>query len=980
MRSSSGLVLVLLLIAGAVGALFVFGGDPGEAPIGVVDANDSDSSEADAETGSIGEGGADGEDEPEDGDRALVAATTADMDDEGEHGFVVGTLLEPGDAPVEGARVFVVEDRGWFNLSQLMDPGAEPKDLEKAKRARSGADGTFRVAAPTSERPLRLICVGDRHLAMMHEVAATSGGDSDVGVLRLEVGFPVIGSVVGPDGRPVEDALVEPDRRGSDPFSFSMERRGVKTNVDGEFRVLLQREGEFRLVAYHDEFASQAVSGSVSERGREVRGVRIQLATGARVTGVVRGLPEGDEKFEVRASKVVAAGEQAESNDSMAAFRLQFGARLSMAPHHTEVGEDGTFSLGGLEIGAEYRVAALPVKGSRWNKSTVTPTKVVASGASGVSLEYRPGVAVTFQAVDEVTGKSIGAVTATARLTGGRQDMFGGSPRVREKDLEPDDTGVFRVPGLQPSERGDQRLKVTVEAAGYRSVVRSDLSLPKSGNVDLGILRFEPLPMIAVTVRDDQGQPLVGATVRTRVVTDSQESLEYTLAVGRLASARASARGGRDKTDDEGKAEIAIEPGQAFTVRVTHKEYATYRSEPLKAPDRGRMEHEVDMIVGGTILAKVVDPRGEPLPNVNVERRETEKGGSSKDVKTDAKGIARFAHVAPGEYRVRILSNSSSDFGGWADVEVEIDETAFQQSEDGKVVEVVDRQDVELVLEREFRSRVTGIVRQNGKPLVGATISIRSAKDSAEEDIMVNEMVMRGGGRGEKTDSVGRFEIQDVKLGDARLLISHESRAMPSSVEFRAVEGETVCDVDLRVTVLSGRVVDHEGKPVSGASLSVAPAKDGGNDFADMRIYGWPGSETQVGPRTQADGTFRLEGVQPDTALVVTVKSKSHRTAKSDPVSVALGSERRDLQFVLEPAGKIVVEVKDASVTFAYVSAVLQVAEGQERKQKGQMLQNGKTTLSSLDPGTWKVTVHLGEEKRTGEVTVAPGETATLSL
>src|SRR5690606_12519775 len=127
--------------------------------------------------------------------------------------------------------------------------------------------------------------------------------------------------------------------------------------------------------------------------------------------------------------------------------------------------------------------------------------------------------------------------------------------------------------------------------------------------------------------------------------------------------------------------------------------------------------------------------------------------------------------LVPGPHRFRV-SRSVADastlfgFGGPDDDEADAWET----------VEVADGATVTLRLREAPSAAVTGVVREDGMPLVGATVSFVRAEPGRDRDD--GQSVDFGGGASAETDDGGRYELSDLPAGHYAVRVDHPARRM----------------------------------------------------------------------------------------------------------------------------------------------------------------------------------------------------------
>jgi hypothetical protein len=288
-------------------------------------------------------------------------------------------------------------------------------------------------------------------------------------------------------------------------------------------------------------------------------------------------------------------------------------------------------------------------------------------------------------------------------------------------------------------------------------------------------------------------------------------------------------------------------------------------------------------------------------------------------------------------------------------------------------------------------------VREAGKVLAGAKVSLR--KDGEDEGQRIVFPGMDEGPAG-RTDGDGLFEIEGVKIGRYKLTVEHPTRRMPAEFALELREGKNTFDVDLPLTILSGRITDSEGKGLAGVrvwserraegtlrnrrAVMIMVDDGGGGGIVDSGQFG----EKAL---TDGEGRYTLRGVTSDVDLIVKAEGKTVQPGESASVRLAPNEVREGLDLRLEAAGSIQVEAKLADgspARFQLVQAEFLGESSSPVQPKFGFMQQGSTELTGLKPGRWKVSVRnaqggppgSGEPGEEREVEVQPGATVTAAF
>jgi len=902
---------------------------------------------------------------------------------------IVGQVVGPDGQPVVGAEVVCREGAGFAaNFEDFEGMGfgqLDPESLARRVRERlrnqvvvaTDAQGWFRarVEGTRSKVGIRVLMRG--YLALEQSVARPVDEDTDVGVLQLKAGAVIMGRVVDAVGNAVVGARVsrisEVERAmgsnfdvnlpGSELFEGLRQGTSSVTDAEGRFELAHAVAGDFTLRARHRDYPTGRLEDQTAFQGQVVSGVLIQLPAAGEIRGVVQGLPAKPTGVVVMAAKKQEAKEGAgglanllgDASDLFGDIGMSFGER------ECEIGADGSFVLKGLRTPQNYRVW-LAQKGEGFAVAGVCSKPQEAPAGSSVVLQYEPGASVTFTVVDDKTGKPVERMWVRQQLVGGGglNVFLGMQARVAREAHYPG--GVVTLAHLRPKEK--QKLGLSINAHGYADFDHADVKLPKTGVVDLGTIRLEAAPVMHVTVLGSDERPLAGALVS--LSKSGGRPGVFPIA----GTGPATGRSGRD-----GRCTVNFIEGEDCTLSVTHKGFAP-STVAVPADGPGVREQRVQLLVGGSVLVTVRASDGTPAKMVTVAHR-TSSGKTDRKT-TDDEGVAQFHHLAPGKHEFRLGKKGLLARMGRAN---------RGSQEQWDAVEVQDEQEASLVIEKAPSAALTGIVRQNGVVLEGASVHFVSGPVASKDEDPTARLLrglQRGGGRSAKTDEAGAYELFEMPSGEHHLRITHKDRAMDATVAVRLFDGDNRCDVELTTATLFGVVRDGQGQPVAGARISVAvktetqgDAREFGNLMAGMMRGRGAGGNA---PQSNQNGEFTLHGVRPDVPLTV-VAEKAGLAPATTVATVALGQRHGPLELQLQAAGKILVTVAKAQ-TFATVRAKW-VGQGAQ-KPVIQMLRKGKATLDSLRPGTWEVTYLTmaargkGAPKQTVEVVA--GETKTVSF
>lgn len=1026
------LVLLAVLGIGAAAFFFLESGE-GELPVDGLDGREAAVQDADSEDlRAAGAGEADaagGGSESSDG----RAAREDDRRASGPIVTIVGRVSRRSGAKgVAGAKVSLRYDKhnpidGSFRLRK-----GNWKAPEASWKAEADAQGRFQltVPAPLEAKFLRItaprLVTFEKELANIAgaEASLRAGGKIDLGDLGMQAGIVLQGRVVDAFGKGVKGAaLTFATKKDKSSIamrlvesygSAGMAEGAPRSGDNGRFELVLERPGEYVVRATHEEYVAGETAVEIEELGEVRSGVLIRFAASGEIRGVLSGLDTARDEVEIRAQKV-----DPDKSDTIFA---RLGSTLAWGKKRSDIAEDGGFRVAGLEQGAEYRIAAFTRSEQPFGRVQVSRAAMAMCGARGIQLAYQGGVVVVFDAVT-ASGAKIESVRATPRLAaaGGEVDVASmlASLGRGAKSIERSADGRFHLEALRPK-NSEQKLTLTLEAEGYRQLVKSDIALPERGLLDLGVLRLEEAPTLTVEVVDALGKAVEGAKVQFLRVQEG-EAVRGRRVVRRSVRVRAGSSGPvasnfgltaktpTDKTDEDGIAELLLSSYLKGQVFVKHADFADQKSEVMTLAARGDSKHRVRLSAGGIVEVAALDPRGQPVAGAKLRciARKDEgtitsfSGGKSRV--TDDAGRARFVGLPAGEYDVHFEEKRSGPLGRMSfRVSASSDDAADKKPPfKGERAVVLDGQTTRVTLRQLAKSTLRGVVSLDGAPLSGARVRLDNGSGTIEamfESMGGGFGSLLGSRRGKKgkTDRDGNYELEDVKVGTRKLAVSHPKLAMPHRVEVRVVEGTTQFDIAIRMTTVAGVVVDEGGNPVAGAVVTIEKANMSDTERAlqgssrvlvaavdsagGKRLAGGSPVNTTVSVVTKEDGTFLIPGVAPDQDAFVVAKPKKLAEVRSQKLRFREGEKRTGVRLVAERGGAIEITMAKSASGLGIVSLIPAGSEGRAGMRTAR-LKDGRALVEGLKRGTWTVApIGLQGQQDSKDVVVETGKTAQVAF
>ncbi|HEU4419521.1 MAG TPA: hypothetical protein VFT55_11325, partial [Planctomycetota bacterium] len=603
-----------------------------------------------------------------------VALATGSGVDERLPGLV-GRVVGPDGRPIAGARVSVAAGLAFANangqfdmqsvdsgmledLGSNYDPAAMLRSVREQLADRveavTDSEGRFRVVAKGASRGIGLRVLARGHEILDRRFDRPREQDADVGTLTLRAAGIVSGRVLTPDGAPVAGARVgrvlEIEQRWMGGIEIDMPEIGeietlrggeaVVTDERGRFELAHVAPGELTLRARHPEHPTAKSQPITVEAGREVQSVLLTMQVGGAIAGVVDGLPAETKGLQVMAARKPKAEVDPTGMGAIAGMFDDVMSEASFGERTAAIGQGGRFELRGLA--RDTWLVWVGRTGGGFAGSTVCSARVEASTGGTVQLLFDPGVTVMFCVADAKSGARIERLTVRDRLRGGgMSDLMSGMGAMQPRRPASYPDGIVTVANLRP--KTNQKLTLTIEALGYAPFERRDVELPKAGNLDLGVLELEPVPVLHVTVVAPDGQPVQGASVR--LGGGEGNGLR---GIPREFRRLVPGNGGglqSGRTDQNGH--ITLNRPQQAAIEVEAKGFAPFASalDLSASPDA----YTAQLHLGGAVAVTVCDLADKPLAGAFVDHRSP--GGDVDSKKTDSLGVARFENLTPGQHQ-----------------------------------------------------------------------------------------------------------------------------------------------------------------------------------------------------------------------------------------------------------------------------------------------------------------------------------------
>lgn len=446
-----------------------------------------------------------------------------------------------------------------------------------------------------------------------------------------------------------------------------------------------------------------------------------------------------------------------------------------------------------------------------------------------------------------------------------------------------------------------------------------------------------PAGAIEGVVRDAKGAPVDGASVfLTRARPRDLPSFEPPKPMSRALSAG----GGKFRFDK-------VPPGD-YGVAAFLEGHGPGSRTPLVLEPRATLKVEVTLGAAGLLLTgRVLDDGGAAIPGARVTAVENQMGWAS-----DQRAVPRVLQATAGDdgaYKLPLAAGTYSltaDADGYARVMTFLRMARDQQRD----------------------LRLTPAARVVGRVVEGAE------RRPVPEASVALQAVSRFGGmfRQAVTDENGTFTFGDLEAGTFQLS-ARRGRGVGAGIVVSVGAAQTTDGVEIALSpamAVKGRVVTTDGKPIAGAAVQ-----------AEREM---PPFEPGVFGKSEADGTFALEGVLPGRYQLRAEADGFARERRSVEVKsvdltgqeLKLGAEAWLTGKVVDGTGKGIADVR--------INAVVEqpASRGRTMSRAATSGPDGRFEIKRV--GTGKVTV-TGEHAEAGLVEqtlepLAPGEKREIAL
>ena len=293
-------------------------------------------------------------------------------------------------------------------------------------------------------------------------------------------------------------------------------------------------------------------------------------------------------------------------------------------------------------------------------------------------------------------------------------------------------------------------------------------------------------------VTDEEGNPLGGATVQHQYFNRRDRSSFF----GRSSRARreleAVVRFNAATTDSEGNYLLTSVPQHVDVSRHATKPGYYHQRAPPQSPGG-----VVTMVRAGSVAGRLVNKRGKGVSGITMHARE-DRGGGYSTTQTGADGSFTLADLPPGKFSVWVGAYETVTAKAAQNVHVRVGET----------------------------TRIEDLLASRGVFITGRLLDADTGKPIS--DVRVAATGASGQPvAGERVDQAGRYKLRVAPEDTYTVYCQGGNPSYPYDREARRtveVFSKGLRNVDIKLkkaAIVRGKVVDEQGRPVPGASVSV---------------------------------------------------------------------------------------------------------------------------------------------------------------
>lgn len=738
---------------------------------------------------------------------------------------------------------------------------------------------------------------------------------------------------------------------------------------NGTYALSSLSSGKIMLEASAPGFLSESRSLSLSE-GEGKKGIDFVLKREMAISGIVKdkgGAPVKGAKISCRRQDKEASPSLLPSPESSIENEILTGGVISFFLNQVSISENNAPPEPPPAVFPSRKQAESREKGSaRSDENGRFTVKELSEGPYRVhveaegfvwnTLDYIPAGEENLQVVLTPTGTVLGTVKCAD--TGKPVERFSITEKGRRSANlilpEPEDftnsvgtfsdpDGRFSIHSLQP---GKYALKIVAD--GFASHRTDEIEILPESSLDLGIIFLQKAASISGRVfSQEDTTPLEGVKIAIKRKDRRQKNF-FVFHIDGIGgeSPPQVARRAKTATDSEGFYELSsLDPG-TYTVEAVLSGYTLGKQENILLTYGQKLEGlDFFLARGGTITGHVYDVEGSPIQSTKILARSSKLGSHSAT--TDKDGLYAFKDLIPGTYSLYRQNNNKGNQGTFVlGIQLDMDE---QDSEGGmfaggEKVKLEPGQTLVLDFIVGKPCTIQGTVKCENIPLPPCTVTLQPKKS----------ITMFSSDLSSPVDESNTYTIKEVESGVYTISV----KTKDGSILFRKKitippQPEYYYDISLLLGSLSGTVRTPSGSPVPDVSLKIGWFKTSSSseDSGRNEVQEWMGNIQQ---KTDSEGRYTFSCLPPGDYTISATKKNFSRATTRD-IHLDEGETLNGIDITLKPGGSINVTVVDEEtgrpIPFCFITV-----EGNNEKETANTDQSGKTMITGLPPGVYKLT------------------------
>ncbi len=830
---------------------------------------------------------------------------------------VSGRVLDAEGNPIDGAELHTFSKD---DSAERRSPRPNEVELEE--------NGSF-LARGVKPGEIAVVARAEGYFGEREDLGPRADGDRAEGVqLVLGRGHFVRGHVQWPDGERVSECTIalSQDVEEADSVPFEIRSRYLardnvetETSLDGTFEITGLGPGPYAIDASAvrpDESGKRRKKGprwnaQLEDLASDTEGLVITLGQGLSISGRVV-----DDAGALLDRFVVQAMPANENNAFLVGGNWWFNAEQGLSQKFRDAG--GLFTLDG------FRAGHWMVRATAEDHQDASPVAVELPG-EGASLELTvPRVAVVSGVVLDPLGNPVDGAGVSVAPEGGPVWMS----LLDKHGARTDETGAFEVDDAPTG-----RVSVSAKARGFAPSADQSFDLRPGDSLTGVALKLRRGGRITGLLLSTHGEPVAGRKIQVDVGqwslldrstrTDEAGAFVFENLPPGTYGVNASL------SDEERR---ALERDQDQAAKWSAQKHATVVVED---------DETVHVVLGAAsdnaiLVTGVITRSGEPVDAAQVWVSPVGSRGrqQSRSASTAADGSYELVLDGPGEYAFSVSGE--------------------QRTQRSHIETIPDAETHRVDIDLPAGSIAGRVFGPDGEPLEEVAVTLSASEAIAETRSF-------GVSGWQQTEEDGSFRFEGVAPGEYVITggnslwgRSAESEYGTAVAEVTVVDGEVREGLELhveRAAIITGTVLDPDGRPVSGASIFVRNESGALLEQWSMVV-------------TDGAGRFRRTGLNSGTW---TVSARRGRTASAEsrPIRLSAGGKAH-VQLELELSTMLVILTEDENGNPVGASLSVTDAAGREYRSMNALVDQNvqekykeglARVAGPLPPGKYRVVV-----------------------